>query len=90
MLPGGIPVFETDLLPMEPSDGEVARRIVRRGLAERLPWLKIDPGPEPHAPTQFIIAVDPAFGPGAGGPVVFASRGVFAGVDSALQRREQT
>ena len=51
----GLRVFTSRVLPIEPTPGQVARRIVRRGLAERLPWLAIDPGPSPQAATHAIF-----------------------------------
>lgn len=39
---------QSGVLPMPPSDGEVARRIVRHGLAPYLRWLGEDVGPAPH------------------------------------------
>lgn len=38
----------SSLLPMPPTDGDVARRIVRHGLADILRWLGEDVGPQPY------------------------------------------
>jgi hypothetical protein len=51
----GIPVIESTLLPMPPSDGAVARRLVRHGLADVLRWLGEDVGPAPDAQTEVLM-----------------------------------
>lgn len=55
---GGIPVLVSSLLPLVPSDGEVARRIVRHGYADVLAWLGEEVGPKPTDKTHVIAAFD--------------------------------
>lgn len=52
---GGIPVVASDQLPIPPTDGEVARRIVRHGLARVLEQLGEKVGPKPEAQTHAMI-----------------------------------
>lgn len=47
------------MLPIHPSAGEVARRIVRHGLADVLAWLGEKLGPRPDELTHAIASVDP-------------------------------
>ncbi len=47
-------------LPLHPSAGEVARRIVRHGLADVLAWLGEKIGPRPEDLTHAIASMDPA------------------------------
>ncbi len=51
----GIPVVESDVLPLVPSPGMVGRRLVRHGLADVLAWLGEDVGPEPDAQTHALM-----------------------------------
>lgn len=55
----GLRLVVSPLLPVIPSDGENARRIVRHGMKKALPWLNIDPGPKPYEATEMMIAYDP-------------------------------
>lgn len=52
---GGIDVIESNLLPMSPSDGQVARRIVRHGMAKYLAWLGEDVGPAPDEQVNALL-----------------------------------
>lgn len=52
---GGIPVVVSDHLPLTPSDGEVARRIVRHGLARVLEQLGEGVGPRPEDQTEVLL-----------------------------------
>lgn len=51
----GVPIVESPGLPIYPSDGEIARRIVRNGLADVLEWLGEPVGPGPDEPTMAMI-----------------------------------
>lgn len=55
---GGWPVIVSSALPIAPSPGEQARRIVRHGLADVLAWLGEDVGPEPDALTHVVLGTD--------------------------------
>lgn len=55
---GGIRVLVTDALPITPSDGENARRMVRHGMAEILDWLGEEVGPKPGDPTHAMLIGD--------------------------------
>lgn len=48
----GIPMVISSALPLHPSDGEVARRLVRHGMAGILDWLGQDVGPAPDTLTH--------------------------------------
>lgn len=63
-------VVVSKALPLHPGPGEVARRIVRHGLAHVLEWLGEQVGPRPEDLTHAVAGVDPA-GPGTG--VLFVS-----------------
>jgi hypothetical protein len=54
-------VVETPWLPSPPSDRELARRIVRHGLADVLTWLGEDVGPKPTDQTHVIRTPDALF-----------------------------
>ena len=54
----GIPVHISDRLPLYPSDGAIARRIVRHGLADVLAWWGEEPGPDPLEPTHAMLTTD--------------------------------
>lgn len=54
----GLPVMVSPLLPIVPTDGENARRIVRHGMKRLSPWLDIDPGPKPFETTEMLIVAD--------------------------------
>lgn len=61
-------IIISSILPLKPSPGEDARRIVRHGLADVLAWLGEDVGPRPGAQTHAVampgglLAVSPAVG----------------------------
>lgn len=61
-------IVVTPVLPIKPSPGTDARRIVRHGLADVLAWLGEDVGPRPGAQTHAVampgglLAVSPALG----------------------------
>ena len=48
-------VVITPALPQEPSHREVARRLVRHGMADVLDWLGEDVGPAPDALTHVLF-----------------------------------
>jgi hypothetical protein len=54
-------VVESPLLPLYPTDGENARRIVRQGLADVLLWLGENPGQLPGAPIRAFQVGDTLF-----------------------------
>lgn len=47
-------VVTTDILPISPSDGANARRMVRHLMADVLEWLGEDVGPEPFEETHVL------------------------------------
>lgn len=51
----GFDVFVSDALPIPPTDAQIARRIVRHGLADVLEWLGEDVGPAPQAQTHVLM-----------------------------------
>lgn len=51
----GTQVVVSDALPIDPSPGEVGRRIVRHGMAEILAWLGEDVGPKPEDQTHALL-----------------------------------
>lgn len=51
----GMHVRVTSALPLLPTPGQDARRIVRHGMTEILEWLGEDVGPEPGAPTHVLV-----------------------------------
>jgi hypothetical protein len=51
----GLPVIVSDVLPMRPTPGQAARRIVRHGLADWLDWLGEDLGPAPDAELHALL-----------------------------------
>jgi hypothetical protein len=53
-------IVETSILPLVPSPGEQARRIVRHGLADVLEWLGEPVGPSPE-PKHCLVYRDTAF-----------------------------
>ncbi|MFQ6170396.1 hypothetical protein ACK8HX_02215 [Oryzobacter sp. R7] len=55
-VPSGLTVIVSRELPLAPSPGEVARRIVRHGMAEILAWLGEDVGPRPDDVTHALRA----------------------------------
>lgn len=69
MMPG-LDVIVSKALPLHPGPGEVARRIVRHGLADVLAWLGEKVGPKPEDLTHAIAGMDPA---GPVGGVLFVS-----------------
>jgi hypothetical protein len=52
---GGLEIIVSDLLPIDPSPGEIGRRIVRHGLADILEWLGEEVGPKPEDKTTALI-----------------------------------
>ena len=56
---GDVALLVSDQLPIHPSPGEQARRLVRRGMADVLEWLGEDVGPGPHDATHAIVMADP-------------------------------
>lgn len=66
----GIPIVVSDVLPMDPSPGEWARRFVRHGMRDIVEWLGEEVGPEPDAQTHVLMATDGA----QGGEMLYASR----------------
>ena len=52
---GDVPIVESSALPIYPSDGEDARRIVRHGLADVLEWPGEKVGPKPGEPTMAML-----------------------------------
>lgn len=52
---GGMRVVESPMLPLDPTPGQDARRIVRHGLADVLAWLGEDVGPAPGAQTHILL-----------------------------------
>lgn len=75
--PFGVRIIVDPALPLEPSDGERARRIVRHGLADVLRWLGEDVGPEPDAVTQAFVISDP---PAPSRTAALVSRGFWEGL----------
>jgi hypothetical protein len=51
----GIPVVESSALPIKPSPGQDARRMVRHGMADVLAWLGEDVGPKPGEETHCLL-----------------------------------
>ena len=51
----GMNVIESPELPLHPSDGTIAKRIVRHGLADVLEWLGEEVGPKPEDLTHAFI-----------------------------------
>lgn len=51
----GFNVITSNLLPLDPSPGEDARRIVRHGMADVLAWLGEKVGPKPGEQTHLLI-----------------------------------
>ena len=51
----GIPVVVSPALPLAPSPGADARRMVRHGLADVLAWLGEDVGPKPGDLTHVLM-----------------------------------
>lgn len=62
---GGTPVVLAPMLPLAPSPGQDARRIVRHGLAEVLAWLGEKVGPEPGDATHALLVGGTLFVSGA-------------------------
>lgn len=58
----GLEVQVSPLLPIVPSDGENARRIVRHGMADILRWLGEGVGPKPDERTEAVVSADPVTG----------------------------
>lgn len=54
----GFDIVISNVLPIIPSPGEDARRIVRHGLADVLDWLGEDVGPSPGMPTHALMVGD--------------------------------
>lgn len=52
---GGWNLIPTSALPMKPTTGEWARRLVRHGLEDVLLWLGEDVGPTPDAETHLLV-----------------------------------
>ena len=50
----GLDVLVSPVLPLHPSPGEDARRMVRHGLADVLAWLGQPVGPQPGAQTHVL------------------------------------
>lgn len=51
----GVPIVESNALPIWPDHKEDARRIVRNGLADILEWLGEKVGPKPGEPTMVML-----------------------------------
>lgn len=68
---GGLPVLESPALPIRPSAGEEARRIVRHGLRDVLEWLEMPVGEAPGQVTHALIAMDPTR---EGSRIIYASK----------------
>ena len=51
----GIRVIQSNIMPMDPTPGTDARRIVRHGLADVLAWLGEDVGPRPGEQTHAVM-----------------------------------
>lgn len=51
----GMAVVESPVLPMLPTPGMDARRIVRHGMADVLRWLGEEVGPRAGEPTEVLI-----------------------------------
>lgn len=51
----GVRVVESRALPLKPSPGTDARRIVRHGLADVLAWLGENVGPKPGEETHSFL-----------------------------------
>lgn len=66
----GIPIVVSDVLPMDPSPGEWARRFVRHGMRDIVEWLGEEVGPGPDEQTHVLMATDGA----TGGEMLYASR----------------
>ena len=57
---GDVALLVSDQLPIHPSPGEQARRLVRHGLADVLAWLGEEVGPGPHdAMHAAVVMVEP-------------------------------
>jgi hypothetical protein len=69
----GIDVIVSPLLPIPPSDGERARRIVRHGMADVLAWLDEEVGPGVDEQTHVILGSDL----GGDGALAFVSAEMF-------------
>lgn len=82
----GLRVYVDPSLPIVPSDGEVARRIVRHGMKDVLAWLGEDVGPAPDEITQCFVFKHPVTGEEA----LFMSRQLYQeiriGVDFTMFR----
>ena len=70
----GFPVMVSPTLPIIPSTGEWAKRLVRHGLADVLEWLGEKPGPEPDDATHAIYSSDLAY---PGHQVAFVSQELY-------------
>lgn len=55
-LVAGVPVVVSPMLPIVPSPGTDARRLVRHGMADVLAWLGEDVGPKPGEVTHALVA----------------------------------
>ncbi|RHA38725.1 DUF6221 family protein [Cellulomonas rhizosphaerae] len=82
----GIPVIVSALLPMEPTPGEDAVRIVRHGLRDILEWLGEDVGPAPGVPTHSVMSGD---GTAHGPKVMFVFLLARIAEDEAVVREVQ-
>lgn len=51
----GVPIVESDLLPMQPTPGVWARRYIRHGMADVLEWLGEEVGPKPDDETHVLL-----------------------------------
>lgn len=69
----GLRVYIDPSLPIVPSDGEVARRIVRHGMKDVLEWLGEAVGPAPDEITQCFVFRHPVTGEKA----IFMSRELY-------------
>lgn len=67
----GIPIVESDHLPIEPDQRTITRRIVRHTLADWLRYIGEDPGPRPHDAIEMILTNH------AGHQIIYSSRGVL-------------
>jgi hypothetical protein len=65
----GIPIVVSDVLPMDPSPGEWARRFVRHGMRDIVEWIGEEVGPEPDEQTHMLKTTDTF-----GGEWLYASR----------------
>lgn len=71
----GVPIHIAPFLPFEPTDGEIARHLVRVGLADVLGWIGEEVGEGPKATHAIMINADhPLAVVGGGGPHMYVSQ----------------